>query len=325
MFFLPVRCSNSNNFEDISLYFCTYSFVIAMQHIFRFCENSERMTSIPLTANFVAGLLGHEEHRGHSLPGQECDTERYKLRQRVICPECGMTFASRGNYTRHQQLHSGYKPFICDVCGKSFVDKNYLVYHRRTHTGERPHTCDICGETFPRRHTMTGHWKRHSDDEEHSCDDCGKMFVQRGQAAYHRLVHCPTRSVSGKKSTQQGDATRHSRLNDPGRSDVSVKKFTQQDDVTRHCRVNDPDRSDVCGKSFTQHSKMAALRHVHTGVTPACQARYRCDACGKPFTEWSDFTRHREKHAEQWGFLRSSSNAINGDASVRKLQLRAVL
>ncbi|KFP68671.1 Zinc finger protein 572, partial [Cariama cristata] len=42
---------------------------------------------------------------------------------------------------RHQQSHSGGKPYKCPDCGKGFGHSSALVTHRRIHTGEKPYQC----------------------------------------------------------------------------------------------------------------------------------------------------------------------------------------
>jgi len=64
------------------------------------------------------------------------------------CPTCYKNFQRKGDLTRHQHLHTGYKPHVCEKCGKAFAQYTGLKTHRNVHTRERPYQCNICSASF---------------------------------------------------------------------------------------------------------------------------------------------------------------------------------
>jgi len=64
------------------------------------------------------------------------------------CLTCYKIFQRKGDLTRHQHLHTGYKPHVCEKCGKAFAQYTGLKTHRNVHTRERPYKCNICFASF---------------------------------------------------------------------------------------------------------------------------------------------------------------------------------
>ncbi|KDR83976.1 hypothetical protein GALMADRAFT_688854 [Galerina marginata CBS 339.88] len=63
------------------------------------------------------------------------------------CSECSKAFGRKGDLTRHELLHLGYKPHKCDApgCGKEFSQFSGLKTHKNVHTKEKPYVCRING------------------------------------------------------------------------------------------------------------------------------------------------------------------------------------
>ena len=49
------------------------------------------------------------------------------------CPMCPKKFGKRGDFTRHQRIHTGEKPYSCEICGKAFNRKGNMMSHKLTH------------------------------------------------------------------------------------------------------------------------------------------------------------------------------------------------
>ncbi|XP_026155812.1 zinc finger protein 250-like isoform X2 [Mastacembelus armatus] len=79
-----------------------------------------------------------------------------------VCAICGRTFAQRGHWANHAQVHRKVetktdKSYTCDICGKRLTRFDGYQKHLRIHTGEKPYCCDECG----RRFSDNSNYKRH--------------------------------------------------------------------------------------------------------------------------------------------------------------------
>ena len=97
-----------------------------------------------------ASLLRHIE-RIHNK------SESTQPRSRVVCVQCGKTYADKVGLDKHMMFHTGEKPYKCETCGKAFIQKVTLQEHVRTHTGERPYNCELCGKAFTQGSGLKGH------------------------------------------------------------------------------------------------------------------------------------------------------------------------
>ena len=83
--------------------------------------------------------------------------------RQYTCKECGKKFHEATKLKRHEQVHTGQKPFSCDKCGKEFGFKANLKTHMRTHTGERPFACTFegCNRRFAQASNRNAHVQVH--------------------------------------------------------------------------------------------------------------------------------------------------------------------
>lgn len=81
--------------------------------------------------NYCQKVFPHKS----SLPAH---FKQHLNKQRVPCPQCTLTFASKGNLTQHiKQIHLNIRKHICELCGKAFGHPHNLKSHMVKHSGEK--------------------------------------------------------------------------------------------------------------------------------------------------------------------------------------------
>ncbi|XP_060526450.1 zinc finger protein 41-like [Cylas formicarius] len=85
------------------------------------------------------------------------DTQSKKIKR---CAHCDKEFTHKGDYNKHQRVHTNERPYPCGVCGKTFTHSSNLHRHERTtHSVDRPFTCVDCNKSFNRKDKLEAHRK----------------------------------------------------------------------------------------------------------------------------------------------------------------------
>lgn len=79
----------------------------------------------------------------------------------------------------------------CNQCGKKFQRKAHLLRHQQQHSGDRPYVCKFCSKTFKRSDVLRDHFSRceqrgdsaipsslERGRKRHACDECSRLKVK---------------------------------------------------------------------------------------------------------------------------------------------------
>ena len=153
------------------------------------------------------------------VPSKDCPlplTSTPKKKQPFSCDQCGKSYSTKYNLTRHLDSHNSsrklykvcgrhfdtlsdlqahqdvsHQPQLREICGKKFKKRCHVVEHKEAvhGGGGDKFVCNIegCQQSFTRKTKLQMHMNHHIGATPFQCQNCSKSFEDKYQCYRHEL------------------------------------------------------------------------------------------------------------------------------------------
>ncbi|XP_039448831.1 transcription factor grauzone-like [Culex pipiens pallens] len=145
--------------------------------------------------------------RSNFALNRHLDEHEDKVKERVKCSICGVTFKHKYILTKHiDSVHTTEAPVACDVCGKMFKSKHHLWSHKSDTCNTRRFDCTICGRVFKVKVRLNEHMTTHTGKSLYQCTFCpltfsfqSILYTHRKKAHYEQWLELQQQREEGVK------------------------------------------------------------------------------------------------------------------------------